>query len=240
MTSPVIPVVLDRSFDRADGTNSSIYYNGTNGGALMLRLRCKKLEYSWEVIATESHARATRAMYPHSRAVGRFALTFEFKGYTEYKPFVDYMWQYINTFVSDPQTGNSDHHGMFVSVPVRNFNRWGIPISGIADTDHVGSMVFAPTIVFESLHDPNDPTIITPAGASTTDLAGVTGDQASFFYPFSTGSENITTASTDSLYDFGGASGSSGVSGAVASAGTPPNIPLGPAGQNIPILTPGG
>lgn len=240
MTAPIrIPVALDSVYERPDGTNASIYYNG-GGKAVTVRFKAKKLEYSWEVIATESHARAHRAMYPHSRAVGRFALTFEFAGYNEYKGFFNFMAQYIASFVDSPQDGNSDHHGMFVSVPVRNFNRWGIPISGIADTDHVGSMVFSPTIIFESLHDPNDQTIITPQDASTTSLNGVTGDQANFFYPFSLGSENATVAATDSLYDFGGSPGSTGISGAVAAAGTPPNIPLGPTGQNIPILTPGG
>lgn len=191
MTTPALGI-------RADGTNGTFAYGGKQ-----FNVRVKKIDYSWEVIFTESHARAHRAFYPHQRAVARFALTLQFKGYKEYKTFVNYMWSYITAFV------NTAQYSMYIQVPSYLFFRNGIPVGGIADTDHVGSMIFEPTIVFEAMSDPLDPRILDPKSKQVSQPGGGGADQAKFFYPFSAASEN-PTLTTDHIYDVGSVDQGSG------------------------------
>lgn len=205
MTSPTPPTT---------GANGVLSYSGAGGGGTY-SVRIRKLEHSWESIYRESHGRIHRAMYPHQRAPAKFTITVELKGYEEQKAFNDFMFTYIQSFVGDL------NNGMFVSCPSRNFARWGIPVQGPFQGDHVGSMVFAPTIVFETLHDPQDPTILDGASplVSHEDLAGASGDQAAFFYPFSAGSISPNTQASN-LYDFSGgtpfgASIANGISGVI-------------------------
>lgn len=182
-----------------NGKNGSFSFSSaTTGGGGLFYGRFRKISYRWEVIATESHARTTRAMYPHQRAISQFAIQLELKGYRENKAFFDFMKAYIDMYVS------ANLQALLVVSAVRNFVRWGVPVRGIADNDHTGSNVFSPVIVFESVNDPLDPTIYSPDGGaiSTTSLEGVTGDQASFFYPFSAGSTD-PNVKAETLYDFG-------------------------------------
>lgn len=204
--------MADWDFHRADGTNASFSFSqaGNASSFNLVRLRARKVDYSWEVVATESHGRINRAFYPHQRAVGKFAVTLELKGYNEFKPFSDFMFNYIRTFMG------ADQKSMFVAVPVRGFARWGVPVSGVYDGDHVGSMVFNPTIIFEGMNDPLDEKIITGApDAASWDMGGATGDQASFFYPFSQGSLNANTR-PETVYDTGMTGGLTGISGALS------------------------
>jgi hypothetical protein len=188
--------------------------SGQTGNSAQVRIR--KIEHSWEAVYRESHARIHRAMYPHQRAPSRFAITVELKGYQEQKPFMDFMFTYIQGFVGD------QNNGMYVSCPARNFGRWGIPVEGVFQGDHVGSMVFAPTIVFETLHDPLDPTILDGASPLVSQVGSPgSGDQAAFFYPFSAGSISPNTQAAN-LYDFSngtnfGASIGAGISGVIGS-----------------------
>lgn len=180
------------------GTNASFSFSAANGGGGMFYARVRRIAYRWEVIATESHARTARAMYPHQRAIAQFAIQLELKGYAENKAFFDFMKSYIDMYVS------TTLQGLLVVSAVRNFTRWGIPVKGISDGDHTGSNVFSPVIIFESINDPLDPTIYSPEGGaiSTATLNGVGGDQSSFFYPFSSGSTDANVRA-ETLYDFG-------------------------------------
>lgn len=199
MSSPLV---------NADGTNGEIIYAGK-----IFRVRVKKIDYSWEVIFTESHARAHRAFYPHQRAVARFALTLQFKGYKEYKSFVTYMWEYITAFV------NTAQYSMIVQVPAYGFYRNGIPVGGIADTDHVGSMVFEPTVLFEAMADPLDVDILAPDSTLVSHPSTTGGSsEDKFFYPLSAASEN-PTLTTDHIYDAGSADKGGGSLLANGSAG---------------------
>lgn len=175
------------------GTNCKLAFQ-SNDGSFSTDVRVRKLAHTWEVIATESHARENRAMYPRQRAVGRFALTIELKGYPEFSKFMDFMRSYVYAW----RLGGKPM--MLVTMAVRAFQRQGVPITGMSIGDHVGSMVFSPTIVFESAADPQDPTILAPGATSTTEF-GAGGDARSFFYPFSPGSED-TNVQPETVYDF--------------------------------------
>lgn len=180
------------------GPNSNAAFAFTAGGSgYYFQSRCRGITHGYEVVASESHARTTRAFYPRQRALAQFTLTLELKGYADYKAFMDFMRSYLQNFAANTATG-----AMSVGVPQRNFLRYGVPVGGISDGDHIGSMVFAPTIVFESIYDPLDTAIFTTTtDTSQVDLGTSQSDNAAtFFYPV-TAPTNDPNATGESLYD---------------------------------------
>lgn len=181
----------------ANGTNCTLAFQ-SNDGSYSLGVRVRKLGHKWNVVATESHARENRAMYPHQRAVGQFALTLELIGWKEQNLFSNFMRTYVYSW----QSGNKPT--MLITMSVRNFIRRGVPIKGMQIGDHVGSMVFSPTIIFESAQDPLDPTILNREDASGGFFnPEMDADVRKFFYPFSAGSED-TNVTPETFYNFGG------------------------------------
>lgn len=229
-----------------DGNNTILYYPGATIGYSIF-VRTRELLHGWDVIATESHARADRAFYPHQRSVGKFSIKLELNGYNEYKSFMNYMLGYVNLVAS---ADAPVLYPMQVSVWPYNFNRNAIPIKGMADGDHVGSQVFTPTLVFQTLSDTGDPTVLTASSPQVSQVTqptqgGASGtDVRNFFYPFSQAMRD-PNLKPETLYDFGnpdvpstpaqtGGSGSSG-SGSLPPGvgGTGPSLPP-PGSSGIP------
>jgi hypothetical protein len=202
------------------GTNCNMSFQSSNG-SFAIAVRVRKLAHKWEVIATESHARINRAMYPHQRAVGQFALTLDMKGYAEFSLFMDFMMSYVRVENKPP---------MLVVMSVRNFSRKGIPIKGMSMGDHVGSNLIQPTILFESAHDPLDTTIVAPSDASSSAQGGkAEKDARNFFYPFSPGSED-PNVKAETIYDFSGYNQTVMPPGPVP----PTSLPIGDANRSTP------
>jgi hypothetical protein len=192
------------------GENATFFYNYATGG-YTAKARCTGLAYSMNVIATESHARQHRAMYPHQRAPGRFGISLAFKSYFEQHSFMEFLRGYCRSMMDSSDVDHSP--GMTVTVIGEdgfNFMRKGLPVQGIVDGDHVGSMLFTPTIIFETLVDPLDTNAInesTGSGYSWFEFGdnyagGAQDDTTKFFYPVSAGSQNPNLRPED-LYDFG-------------------------------------
>jgi hypothetical protein len=199
-------------------SNAQLAYSSADG-SYSLWTRVRRLAHRWDVVATESHAREYRAMYPHQRAVGQFALTFELNGFVEYERLMQFFRSYVRTIGEQFDNQIATRPTMHVALAVRNFSRSAIPISGMNIGDHVGSMVFNPTVIFESAHDPQDLTILTGQDASTYDLAGTETDAKNFFYPFSRASYD-TTVKPETVYDFNPDDNAiSGISKAITGAG---------------------
>lgn len=182
--------------------NNSVFQFTSGTDVAVFNARVSKVGKSFAVIATESHARQHRAMYPHQRAEGPFSVTLDLKHYTEFKLFMDFMRDFMSALMSSQ---NRPMPLMSVSVPSRNFWRLGVPVNGVSDGDHIGSNLFQPTIVFESVVDPLDPTVATGynnAGSfSQFDPNGSAADTAAqFFYP-SAGLTNDPNAKGDQIYD---------------------------------------
>lgn len=172
------------------------------GAAQVLRSRCQGVTSGFDVIAQESHARQTRAFYPHQVADQRFSVTLALKGYSEYKVAMDYFRGYIQSFMV------AANNAMYVVVPSRQFVRLGVPVGGITDGDHVGSNLFTPEIIFESVYDPSDPDLVSKSSNTSEysrfDRSTAEGDPAArFFYPPSA-STNNPNATGDLLYAEGG------------------------------------
>jgi hypothetical protein len=192
------------------GENATFFYNYGKGG-YTATARCTGVAYGMNVIATESHARQHRAMYPHQRAAGKFGLTLAFKGYFEQYAFMDFLRGYCRSMMDAADTDHSP--GMTVTIAGEDgfhFMRKGLPVQGIVDGDHVGSMLFTPTIMFETIVDPLDTNAInesTGSGYSWFEFGdnyagGAQDDTTKFFYPVSAGSQNPNLTASD-IYDFG-------------------------------------
>lgn len=168
----------------------------TSSSVQSFSTRCYGLTHGYDVVASESHARTARAFYPRQRALSQFSLTLLLKGYVDYKAFMDFMRSYISNFAK------ASSGSMTVNVPARNFMRYGVPIQGVADGDHVGAILFKPVLVFEPVYDPLDTKLFTTtADASQVALGTSQNDEAAkFFYPV-TASTNDPNATGESLYD---------------------------------------
>lgn len=214
--APVVERLEDQRIP--NNGNCTLSFSSADGG-YSLSTKVRKLAHKWVVVATESHAREQRAMYPKQRSVGQFALTFDLNGYNQFNQLMQFFRSYVAVIGQQFDNRPTSRPTMQVVMAVRGFSRAGVPISGMSMGDHIGSMVFNPTIVFESAHDPQDPTILTGAQASTTDLAGAEKDAKSFFYPFSAASYD-TNVKPDTVYDFTPNDGSisQGLNGALNNA----------------------
>ena len=171
---------------------------GQLGSSRALQTRCRGLSYGFDVIADESHARQARAFYPRQVAEQKFSVTLELIGYREFKMVMDYFRGYVQSFMV------AANNAMYVVVPSRSFVRLGVPVSGIADGDRVGSNVFLSTIVFESVYDPGDPDLVSKSSNTSRysrfDTSTSAGDPAAeFFYP-AAASTNDPNATGDLLY----------------------------------------
>jgi hypothetical protein len=185
-------------------SNCSLAYN-VNGTASYFTTRCTRYGHGYDVIATESHARQYRAFYPRQRAFSPFYLTLSLKGYSDFKALMDFIRAYMKSFMV------AANNAMYINVtgnpqdPNNNdffFANIGVPIGGVTDEDHVGSMIFAPTIVFQSLYDPLDTTLFsTTSDASTFNANQSQADEAAtFFYPV-LANTNDPNSTGESLYD---------------------------------------
>lgn len=206
------------------GANSTLSY-GRSSSAYALRTRVRAISHTFDVISTESHARATRAFYPHQRAVGPFTVTFELMGYAELKQVMDWMRDYIDS------SKDVNQNSIAVSVPSYNFWRLGVPVGGVIDEDHTGSNVFLPGVTFESVTDPLDATTFTGTGNSVSQVDyGFTqrDDASKFFYP-GTIATNDPNATGDSFYDSPNRNDPNTIGN--------PNTNLGPGKDFTPPLT---
>jgi hypothetical protein len=132
---------------------------------------CTGYTYGFEMIASESSARRFRAYYPTRTAPTRFSVTLALRANTatdrngrprpntsEYDRFGDYMANYYNYMLelqNSSGSGSTSYGGlMLVALAGRNWGRFGIPLTGVSYGDHVGSLLWTPTIVFETALDP--------------------------------------------------------------------------------------
>lgn len=191
-------------------SNATLAYT-TATDAYSHRTRVRGVGSGWTVLATESHARLHRAMYPMQKTMGPFSLVFDLKGYGEFRALMDFLMGYagalLGTTSAPGGTPSTTPMTVAATTPrgLDNFFQMGIPIEGMADGDHVGSMVFSPTITFMPVLDPSDPEIFT----NTTGTRGVSwenftntnaGDASKFYFPRAAGSVD-PGALSQSLYD---------------------------------------
>lgn len=148
--------------DRRRGLNCSLTY--LRGGTVhKFRARVDAVGHGVTMVAEESSARNQRAYYPHKAAPARFYLRVLLVGQNERDTFANWMQRYAD-YVMDPGLpGGERFPDMRVLVPSRNFDREGVPLTGFQWGDHIGGIVWTPTIVFETTREPQDTTSWRPS-----------------------------------------------------------------------------
>ena len=105
---------------------------------------------------------------------------------------------YADSLLQAAESNTTSVTLMDVAMPSRNFHKIGVLTTGMDDHDQVGSMVFNPELVFQTLTDPSDPAIsllkitdVSTFSDPTTDANATTA-----FYPVTVASYKDTQ-----LYD---------------------------------------
>lgn len=135
------------------GLNATLSYP-YDGKIHAYRFRCDKIIHGVELVADESQGRTQRAMYPKKQIPAQFSINAVLVGYTEHTDFSNWLSAY-SLYALHPDRGGTFPE-MSVSVPSRNFQRAGVPISGMEYGDHVGSMVWNRMVTFETSREPWD------------------------------------------------------------------------------------
>jgi hypothetical protein len=197
------------------------------------RVRCDMIVHGTQMVAEESQARLRRAYYPHRVSTQQFGLKIILKGYAERRSFSNWLTAYA-TYALDPDLGG-DYPTMSVSVPSYEFVHRGVPLTGYEYGDHVGSMIFNPTVMFEPAYEPWDKA--RPAVTRVEDAwrAFAKDDAIKYFYPFGTqlAGEDAPTGTYDKPIYPGDASGFTDQYGNDPDDIVPPSI-VPPSQQNLP------
>ena len=165
------------------GLNCTLsYVRGT--ATRTYRVRCVAIVHGTQMIAEESQARVHRAYYPHRVSTQRFGITVQLNGYKEHKSLSNWLATYAS-YALHPNVGGTDYPTMSVVVPAREFVHRGVPLTGFVWGDHVGSMVFSPTIMFEPAYEPWDKVKPAVTRVENTWDAFAQDDAIKYFYPFS-------------------------------------------------------
>jgi hypothetical protein len=162
-------------------TSANAVLSYRHGGVNLAKVRCSQVGVDYSVNSEESHASQHRAFYPHRRSQGTFSMVIDLKGQAEFNRVMQWFHSYAKIALSP---GMVVPPPMSVVVPSRDFNRLGIPTTGIQFGDYIGSMVFSPQVVFLSVSDLKDlsTSILSSRLASTTQEKNA--DPATkYFYP---------------------------------------------------------
>jgi hypothetical protein len=153
------------------------------GTTYAMSVRVIELDHGSQMISDEDQARTRRAYYPHQLSASPFTLTLVINGYNERIAFSNFLNDYANR-VLDPALSVT-FPTMYVTLPSRNFVRWGVPKTGIEWGDHVGSMIWNPAVTFETHIDQsigdtmNSPSSTFQLSSSATDVS----PELKYFYP---------------------------------------------------------
>lgn len=164
------------------GLNGTLSYPDSGGTVHGFQIRAESVTHGLKAVFDESSGRNRRAMYPHRMSDAQFALGLVLVGQPERQAFTQFLGSFAATLL-DP--GATTVPVMTVNVPVRNFSRRGIPLTGFEWGAKVGQTVFHPQVIFETSWNPVDG----PSGpiASGVPSASAVGDPAvQYFYPFGT------------------------------------------------------
>jgi hypothetical protein len=149
------------------------------------QVRCTGIVHGTQMIAEESQARIRRAYYPHQVTTQQFGITLALMGYPERRSLSNWLASY-SSYALHPDIGGTEYPTMFVVVPSYEFTHRGVPLTGFEWGDHIGSMVFTPTIMFEAAYEPWDKTKPAITRVENTWRAFSKDEAIKYFYPFGT------------------------------------------------------
>lgn len=165
--------------DKRQGLNAYFAYTNSDGQQ-RFRFRCGGVSWGFRPVYDEAEARVKRSMYPHRVTSQMFTVMVLLKGYDEKTAFNTWMREYAEFAITpDPRTNVK----MTVNVPDRNFLQVGVYRQGINYGDHVGSMLWQLTAVFEAAYDPLDKNAAVKVSQMRYDNADKVLKESLYFYP---------------------------------------------------------
>ena len=176
--------------DTRRGVNCTLAFVNGRGAKRSFGVRATTITWGLQVVADESQSRTRRAMYPRQVLPSQFMLTPALITYNEFVALMDFLTEYAhfatNTEINDSGTSRM----MTVTCTARSFKRRGLLTTGISRGNHIGAMVWSPTMVFETLVDPLDTnTAIRSSSVRYGDAATKHANpdlETKYFYPFGT------------------------------------------------------
>lgn len=145
------------------GLNAKLAYS-VNGQKFTFDFRASQILHGVRMVADEATSRTRRAYYPHRLSAAPFTIEALINGYNERVLFSNYLYDYTQRALDPGLNGRFPQ--MSVTIAVRNFQRQGVPLDGIAWGTHTGAFVWKPRVSFEttvdtSLGDTTDPAVST-------------------------------------------------------------------------------
>jgi len=164
------------------GLNTTLsYYDGTNLFNSAIRLRTASVTYEYAQVAQQTQGRTYKTFYPHLRSQAQFSIGILLKGYEEYRVMNNWFASYVKYSMTSTYE-NGVWPVMNVTVESRDFVRKGIPLGPFEWGDHIGSMVWTPTIVFQTVGEPGDDGKIYTSEFNDN-LSSKNDSDSKFFYP---------------------------------------------------------
>lgn len=167
------------------GLNCTLSY--VNGGTTYTyRVRAGDLSYGVQMVSAEDEGRVTRAYYPHKSANQQFSVQVLLKDWDERSDFMNWLTSYAQ-WALDPNAARTVFPFMTVSVPSRNYQQTGLPLTGYEWGAHTAMMSFSPTIVFETGLSPGQNGTGITVSSVINQWSAFSADPAiQYFYPFGT------------------------------------------------------
>lgn len=165
------------------GLNCTLTYAPRTGGTRRgYRVRCKSLSFGFQMVASESQAKDTRAFYPYKTAPTQFTVSTDVMGAAERISLNRFMMGYADAVL------NADTNGrrlpmLTVTMPSRNFRREGVLLSGWEWGTRVGEMVWTHDLVFQTSREPLDWNAKAPTLRVQTILSTIKDPASQYFYP---------------------------------------------------------
>lgn len=132
------------------GLNGNLSYT-VGGTKYAFSVRVGEIAHGSQMVAEEAQSRTRRAYYPHRLSAQPFSLTILVRGHSERTLLANFLADYTTRALDANLTGAFP--SMLVTVWVRNFLRWGVPMSGIEWGNRTGAIVWKPVVVFETTMD---------------------------------------------------------------------------------------
>lgn len=132
------------------GLNGTFGYS-VGGRKYTFDFRAGEIHHGVRMVADEATSRTRRAYYPHRVSAAPFTIQVIVNGYNERVVLSNYLNDYSQRVLDPSLAGRFPQ--MSVWVPERNFQRSGVPTSGIEWGTHTGAFVWHPKVTFETTID---------------------------------------------------------------------------------------
>lgn len=131
----------------------------------------------FDVIGAEDEAANTRAFYPMARTASDATVTFIFTSPAERDDFGNWIKRYATWLVTSPSSL------MHVSVPVRRYAIYGVPVTGIDFNERIGDISKQMALQFTSVIDAYDPRGGVTGTGAVVKMPSSQAKVGSYFYP---------------------------------------------------------